>query len=303
MRQFEISVPATSGNLGPGYDCLGLALRLYNRALISWDASAGPLSPRALREWAEGLPFEQKALALAYAFYAEEKAVSLPEIGISFGGDIPMARGLGSSATCVLAGLAAAQLIHGASCGKEELLALGTVLEGHPDNIAPALFGGLVLSKKEGRSAVCTRLPCHETIHPFLLIPDFELSTTASRAVLPDQVPHQEAADQIASFGFLLQGLAGGRRDLLAEGNRDFLHQPYRRKLVEGYDAIEGILLDQACSAVVLSGAGPSLLGLFVGSEQEAETVLAAIQGEVPGAWEACRPGIDNRGLTCSVLP
>lgn len=303
MSQFEITVPATSGNLGPGYDCLGLALKLYNRALVSWDASSGLLSPGELREWAEGLPFEQEALALAYAFYAEEKAVSLPEIGISFGGDIPIARGLGSSATCALAGLAAAQLIHRGSCGREELLGLGTALEGHPDNIAPALFGGLVLSKKEGRSAVCARLPCHETIHPFLLIPDFELSTAASRAVLPDQVPHQEAVDQVASFGFLLQGLAGGRRDLLAQGNRDYLHQPYRRKLVEGYDTIEEILLDQACSAVVLSGAGPSLLGLFVGSEQEAETVLAAIQGRIPGTWEACRPGIDGQGMTYTVLP
>ncbi len=303
MKVFEICIPASSGNLGPGYDCLGLALKLYNKAVIVWDTRSGPLSPQELQSWAKSLPFEQASLALAYAFYARDKRVDLPAVEVNFAGDIPIARGLGSSATCALAGLAAAQLVHRATCGREELLALGTALEGHPDNVAPALFGGLVLSKKLGVSVAFTKLACHERIHPLLLVPDFELSTAESRSVLPGTLPHREAVEQIASFGFLIQGLADGRPDLLEQGSKDFLHQPYRRGLIEGYDEIEKILLDQGCSSVVLSGAGPSLMGLFAGSEQEAEAALAAVRDLAPQGWEALLPGIDTGGLTYTVTP
>lgn len=296
MKKLEIRVPATTANLGPGFDCLGLALDIFNVAVVSWREGA-KLTPDQLHEWAEKLPFDQRAIAVAYSYYASQQTVDLPLIDIDFTCDIPVARGLGSSATCAIAGLVAGQYIHQGSCNQEELLRLATDLEGHPDNAAPAILGGLVLSASNEAGLVTANLPCHENIHTFLMIPDFELSTGEARAVLPAFIPHREAVKQLAAFGFLLQGLARGSHDLLRQGNADFLHEPYRRRLLPEYDAIKKRVLDCGCSAVSLSGAGPSILGLFAGSADEADQLASLIIRELPSGWELKRVPINHSGL------
>lgn len=301
MRCLDIRLPATTANLGSGFDCLGLALQLYNRAQVTWEADAPLLSLPDLDLWARTLPYAQRAAGMAYRFYAEKKEVDLPQPQIEFGGDIPIARGLGSSATCALAGLAAGQMAHKGVIDKEDLLTLTTALEGHPDNAAPAIFGGLVLSNKRGEEVVYASLTCHPSLHVFLFIPDFRLSTEASRSVLPSQISHAQAVRQMASLGFLLQGLALGRADFLALGSEDFLHQPYRQPLVPGYQAISDRALEAGCAAVTLSGAGPSLIGLFPGRMEEAEALLARLETGLPPGWQVRRLAIDREGLSLSV--
>lgn len=297
MNKIEIRIPATTANLGPGFDCLGLALDIFNVAVISWSAGA-KLTPDHLHDWARELPFEQHAIAVAYSYYASQHAVDLPLIDIDFICDIPIARGLGSSATCAIAGLMAGQYIHKGSYDKKELLKLSTDLEGHPDNVAPAILGGLVLSSGNEAEIVTVSLPCHKNIHTFLMIPDFELRTEEARAVLPEFIEHGQAVKQLASFGFLLQGLACGNPELLKQGNADFLHEPYRRKLIPDYDAIEKIALECGCSAVSLSGAGPSLLALFAGSVDEADQLESLMMQKLPSGWKLKRVGINHSGAS-----
>jgi homoserine kinase len=299
MDRIEIRIPATSANLGPGFDCLGLALNLFNVATVSWQDEQ-KLTPVELKEWVMELPFEQYAIATAYSFYASQMEIDLPRIEIDFACDIPIARGLGSSATCVIAGLVAGQLFHKGSSDKKELLNLSTYLEGHPDNVAPAIMGGLVLSGSNGDEVITASLPCHENIHIFLMIPDFELSTDEARAVLPKSILHSDAVKQVASFGFLVQGLASGRHDLLRHGNADYLHEPYRRKLVPEYESIERIALTQGCSVVSLSGAGPSLLGLYAGSKDEADRIESSLHQSLLIGWKVKRLQVNHSGMIYS---
>ncbi len=296
MNKIEIHIPATSANLGPGFDCLGLALELFNKAEVSWQ-DGEKLTPQQLKEWAVELPFEQYAIAEAYSCYASQKSVDLPRIEIDFICDIPIARGLGSSATCAIAGLAAGQLIHRGSCDKNELLNMAASLEGHPDNAAPAILGGLILSGTDEEGVIAVQLPCHENIHVFLLIPEFELSTDEARAVLPKSIPHSEAVKQVASFGFLLQGLAAGSHELLRNGNADYLHEPYRRRLVPEYETIERIALSRGCSVVSLSGAGPSLLGLYAGLKDDADQIGNLLTRGLPIGWEVKRLQVNHTGV------
>lgn len=303
MNRLEIRIPATSANLGPGYDCLGLALKLYNRAVVRYGREAALLEPDRLMDWAAGLPAGQKPVALAYAHYAARHSCALPPIEIEFGGDIPIARGLGSSATCALAGLLAAQLIDEGTCQREELLTLASELEGHPDNAAPAVFGGLVLSMKTPDGIRWTKLPCRESLRVFLFIPSFRLSTDQARRVLPDRVPHGEAAATAASLAFLLQGLATGDGRLVAAGCQDFLHQPYRRHLIPDYQTIETLAVDAGCHLLALSGAGPSLIGLFAGPDEEGKKIAEKIRDRLPSGWQLRELPVDQEGLVFDSEP
>jgi homoserine kinase len=174
---------------------------------------------------------------------------------------------------------------------------LAAELEGHPDNAAPALIGGLVLSKKTRQKVGWTKLSCHPDIRVLLFIPDFRLSTSQARQVLPDSIPHRDAVANTASFGFLLEGIRTGRKELLAQGNEDYLHQEYRRPLVEDYDAVERAALAVGCSVLALSGAGPSLVGLLIGSQSEAEEKRIQIQNMLSANWQAKSLAIDEEGM------
>ncbi len=296
MKKFTIKIPATSANLGPGFDCLGLALKICNKACVSWHPEADLLSGEQLFNWAKSLPFAQRALAMAYSFYAREKSLKLPRIGISFGGDIPVARGLGSSATCAVAGIAAAQLAHKNKICKDELLLFGAKVEGHPDNVAPAVFGGLMLSKSAGGEEIAVKLPCHENIRPLLLIPPFELETAKARSVLPEMISHKDAVRQLSSFGFLLQGLKDGDAQLIKHGSEDYLHENFRQDLIPDYDLIKQAALAGGCHKVSLSGAGPSLLAFYIGSAAEAEKVRQTISENIPSQWQIILSAVDQEG-------
>ncbi|HKZ27436.1 MAG TPA: homoserine kinase [Rubrobacteraceae bacterium] len=270
----SVRVPATSANLGPGYDAVGLALSLSMR--ISLDRSPYPivevhgtganLIPRE--------PDEHPAYRAAQ-FVAE----LMGEFDIHFHlvqeNDIPPARGLGGSAAALVGGAVAANDLLGRSMAPPDLLNLVCDLDGHPDNAAPALLGGLVIGTRTPEGVSVVRLE-PENLKAVVAVPDFAVSTTAARHALPNSVSHKDAAFNVGRSGLLLGALATGEYELLRVAMQDRLHQPYRSHLIPGLeDVIEAALSNEAYGAC-LSGSGPTVLAFA--PEERAEKIAAAMR-------------------------
>ena len=251
-----IRVPATTANLAAGFDCLGCALGLYNT--LSFSIAEELSFTGCDREY-------QNENNLAYQAYCRVlQALDLPKecVKIDIDANIPVSRGLGSSAALLAAGAMAANALHGSPLSKEELLVLCSELEGHPDNVAPALFGGLTASLMEGERMFSVPYEVHKDLRFVALIPDFPLSTNAARSVLPVFVPHDDAVFNAAHAAVLPAAFARGDEALLAAALQDRLHQPYRRTLIHEYEEVERIAAEKGCHAFCVSGAGPTLLAL-----------------------------------------
>lgn len=188
-----VQVPATTANLGPGFDCFGMALTLYGRFTFE-ELPAGLCF--------EGVPeaFCNADNLAVRAYFSALKAINLPQAGLflRIASDIPVSHGLGSSASLIAAGIFAANAAHGSPLSKQQMLTLATALEGHPDNVAPALLGGLTVSMMTDRQAIAVPCPVSERIHVCALVPDFELSTHRARAVLPQSVPFADAVFNVS---------------------------------------------------------------------------------------------------------
>lgn len=277
----NVSVPATSANLGPGFDCLGMALPLYNRFSVR-ERHDGQSMTTARGEGAEILDGTADNLVLRAARRLYEAAeCPFPGWELGLDSEIPLARGLGSSASAVVGGLLAANALLSEPFSPAEILAHATALEGHPDNVAPALFGGLTVAMEiEGR--VIAR-PLRAEALPGLVVavPAFELSTEASRKALPDVIRREDAVYNIARVTLLTTALASGELEWLADALGDRLHEPYRRALVPGMDAVCQAAQRAGAWGVTLSGAGPTLLA-WCPRERGAE-----VAQEMEAAWRA----------------
>ena len=219
-----VRVPASSTNLGPGFDSFGVAWRLYNEiefVLADEGLCITGCDPRYAGE--DNLAYRAFRRVLAYS------GRSLRGLRINFiKSEIPVSRGLGSSAALITAGVVAANKLYGLGLSKGELLDLATAVEGHPDNVAPALYGGLTVSLTEGEHAVTRRFPLSEKLFCTLLIPPFELSTALARGVMPKQVSMKDAVFNLSRAALLPRALADGDTELLRIAVEDRLHQPYR---------------------------------------------------------------------------
>ncbi len=241
-------VPATSANLGPGFDCLGVAVSLHNEfSLARSEQDACP----ALSDGSPNLAWQ------SIEHYFRQIGEPRPALTLTQTVRIPLSRGLGSSASAVVGGLVTANALMGDRLDRNALLELATAIEGHPDNVAPALFGGCVLSV--GTPLLTVHLPWPPDWQLVLAIPDFGLSTAKARAVLPASVPHTDARFTAARTALLVAAAHQGRADWLSEALQDKLHQPYRRALVRGYDEVEAAALAAGAHGLTLSGAGPTL--------------------------------------------
>ena len=262
MRRVKIRVPASTANLGPGFDTLGLALALYNEVELSDEGEGVQLSVEG-----EGRAALEKAGAQNLALRAVQS--TLRDLGASPSGlrvrqinRIPLRRGLGSSAAACLGWIAAAARLARVELSTDEILTRALPFEGHPDNIAPALLGGLTASAiVEGR-VVSARVPVPEGLKAVAVIPTLEIATKRAREVLPTQVPFQDAVFNLTRLALLLAGLATGRLELLRAGSEDRLHQPYRAALLPGMQAVLDEGRRAGALAVFLSGAGSTLLAL-----------------------------------------
>ncbi len=258
----SVRVPATSANLGPGFDCLGLALDLYAR--FDFELMPRGLEITGCREEDAG---EDNLVYLAYIHTLRFFGLDALGLRLHIDSDIPLSRGLGSSAACVAGGILGAAALHGLKLSNEETLKLAAELEGHPDNAAPAIYGGLRVSLMEDGRALS--LPC--AVHPGLrflaLVPDFELRTADARAALPQSVPLKDAVYNLSHTAFLLKALEAGDPELIRLAARDRLHQDARFKLIPGAAALKERMEQVGAAACCLSGAGPTMLCLYTGDD------------------------------------
>jgi homoserine kinase len=290
-----VTVPATTANLGPGFDCIGAALTLYNQFRFT-RIEATPDVPtqsddaevvRISVTGTEAKLVDTSANNLAYQAFLQlyqHLGQTPPPVHIEIELGVPLARGLGSSATAIVGGLVGANQLAGDPLDQIEVMKLAIAMEGHPDNVVPALLGGCRLAAS-GEAVlkaweICD-IPWHSEIVPVIAIPDFELSTKEARRVLPTEISRADAIFNIAHFGLLLRGLETGRGDWLRTALQDKLHQPYRQALIPGYDAVNSAALKAGAYGLVISGAGPTLIAL-VDTAQAADVAAAMAE-----AWKA----------------
>ena len=277
-----VKVPATSANLGPGFDALGLALDLWNEAEFVPDDK---FSLRIQGEGVDRLAQNEKNLIVrSMRKIYDATGRRMPSLSIRCLNRIPLASGLGSSAAAILTGLLGANALLESPLSQQDILNLATEIEGHPDNVASALLGGLVVSTLEGNQVLARKL----SIQPFfitIVLPDFNLPTQQARAALPKQVVLKDAVHNISRAVLVTEAVRTGELELLGKATQDSLHQPYRLPLIPGAQAAMDSMLRAGASAVTLSGAGPSLIAFS--SKQETAIGEAAKRAFVEAGLNA----------------
>lgn len=240
----RIQVPATSANLGPGFDVLGLAIDRYNTfSFVRKD----------------GMP-EDDLVYQSYKKVFEHLGKNVVPVEMHIDANIPSARGLGSSAACIVGGIMGANEMLGQPLDKKDILKLATEMEGHPDNVAPAIYGGLVASVMEEGAVYTGKIPIRNDFVFIALVPNFQLSTAMARAVLPTNIPHPYGMHNVGRASMLLTAFITGEDSLIKLGVQDKLHQPYRGELIPGFDDILVNAYDAGALGCYLSGAGPTVM-------------------------------------------
>lgn len=272
-RHVQVRVPASTANLGSGFDIFGMALEIYNTFSLRLT-TASQWSVRVPTSLT--MPANRDNLVLQSACRLFKAVGFAPQgLHLELDIDIPLARGLGSSSSAIIGGLVAANAMLGEPFDRRALLEMAIEIEGHPDNVTPALVGGMTLSYKTGDTHRYLNLPCPCDLRIVLAIPDFELGTRQSRSILPSKIRRSDAVFNSSRTALLVAALYEKRYDWLAIAMEDQLHQPYRSPLVPGM--MEAIAAGYEANAlgVALSGAGPALIA-FV--QQDAKAVAAVLQ-------------------------
>jgi homoserine kinase len=255
-----IKVPASTANLGPGFDCLGMALDLY--AWIEMDF-AQKTKIILHGEQILGIPLDKSNLIYQVAqMVFAEAGVSHPEIEIAMYSEIPLTRGLGSSASAIIGGMVAANALIGNILSKDKIFQMATQLEKHPDNVGASLFGGFVVASWDGGRAEHIRIAPHERLEVLVAIPEFQLSTEIARHALPKEVSMRDAVYNLSHSSLLVAALCSGQLEMIRYAMQDALHQPYRAALIPGMTTILREATDHGALGIALSGAGPTLLAL-----------------------------------------
>ncbi len=289
-------MPASTSNLGPGFDSLGLALQLYLTVEVR-RLDSGPSRLEFSGEDAHLIPTDKSNLVWrVMSELARDRGATLPAFSLGISNEIPITKGLGSSATACLAGLAAASFLCGLDLKDRDLLEIASRREGHPDNVAPALYGGLV-SSIGGAEILCSRsvFPVSWTI--VAVTPAFELETKRARAVLPARVPLADAVFNIQRAAFLMAQIVQGRKEGVREAMADRLHQPYRQELLPGLDDVLNMGDTEGLVGVALSGAGSTVIAF---TDSRAEEIGGSIRDIFAAHGLTSKIRLlqaDNRGL------
>ena len=282
----RVRVPATSANLGPGYDAFGLALGLYDEVLAE-RAEDGTVEVDVDGEGASTVATDARNLVVrAMQDTFAELGLEMPGLRLVCRNAVPHGRGLGSSAAAIVAGVASARALAGHDLDRAAVLSTAARLEGHPDNVAAAVLGGLTIAWGEGSQVEAVRVEVSAAIRPVLLVPEHSLSTETARAMLPTEVPHADAARNAARAALLVVALTQ-RPDLLLAATEDRLHQAQRAPAMPSTATLVAGLREGGHAAVV-SGAGPSVLVLGAGEE---------IDAAVPEGWWRLDLPVDAGGV------
>ncbi|MEW6420786.1 MAG: homoserine kinase [Deinococcota bacterium] len=285
---FIVRAPASSANLGPGFDSLGLSVPLFTTLRVTPQAvrEVVPLGPELAGTPADESNYVYRAMELA----ARRAGRPLPPARVEIETEVPLARGLGSSAAALVAGIVAGNELLGRPLDDEALLDVAAREEGHPDNVAPALFGGIVVATLDKLGTHYVRLEPPAHLGVTVLIPDFELSTSKARAVLPKEYSRADAVHALSHAALLAAALAQGRLDLLRHAMQDYIHQIWRAPLVPGLSDILEEAHHHGALGAALSGAGPTVL-CFHDTRGSTERLHRYLQGV-----------LDKNGLTGRVL-
>lgn len=277
MEKVMVKAPATSANLGPGYDCLGLALSLYSEFTFERSEALSISGCPAEFQNADNLVYQ--SFKTAY----DEAGEECPAVRLSIRAEVPVARGLGSSSACIAGGLLAANAFLGGRFSKEELFCMATEIEGHPDNAAPCLYGGLTASfVEEGLPHAMPYAVCPDW-NFVTLIPDYEVRTEEARKVVKQTISLSEGIYSSAHALAMVRALETGDEKLAGLACRDILHEPYRRKLIRDYDAVRELALgENGAAAFFISGSGSTMTALTK-DQKKAEAIQQAAEARFPG--------------------
>ena len=301
-RSVTVRVPATTANLGPGFDTLGLALSLYDELTVTVRDAPGA-TVEVIGVGADEVPTDESNLvvtAIAYTFVAYSQP--LPGLDLVARNNIPHGRGLGSSGAAIVSGIMAAKgLLHGiVDIDSSALLALATALEGHPDNVAPALFGGLTIAWTTDAGPQHKKLIVHRGVSPLIAVPESTMSTELARSLRPASVPHEDAIFNVSRSALLIAALIQSPELLLA-ATEDKLHQSYRAAAMPETESLILELRSHGLPAVV-SGAGPSILVLC--SDPAQRLAAAELIGARRGSpWQSLLLAVDFKGATVTMHP
>lgn len=290
----KVKVPATSANLGPGFDVAGLAVTLYNTFTFE-----------LLEEGLEILGCPQQFCNVdnltyqAFVKGAEACGLEFKGLRIECSGNVPYTRGLGSSSTCIVAGIVGAFAFLDRYDDRQAILELATKIEGHPDNVAPAIRGGLTVSVMTD-TVTTLNIPVKHDYRFVALIPPFTLSTEKSRSVLPQVLPRADAIANVSHLALMVASLINGYDEGLKLGFKDRLHQPYRGGLIEGYDEIMDVLeKDEHILGAYLSGAGPTIMAVIDANDTKGVVRIKEELGDLLKDWQVEKLELDMRGYTC----
>jgi homoserine kinase len=282
-RRLTVEVPASSANLGAGYDCLGLALELINRVSVEAVEGDGSIELRVTGEGAGELPPSRDNRFVAGLEGALEAALGPrpPWLGwrIAMHNAIPLSRGLGSSAAATVGGVVAGNALAGGPIGAEHLLQIATTIETHPDNAAAVLLGGFVVSAHLADRVAAVRFDAPDGLRCVLFIPDRRLSTEDMRRVLPEDVPMRHAVENLGRVAIGVAGIATGRIELIADLTVDRLHEPYRSVSYPELPRLTGAAREAGALGAFLSGAGSTVLA-FVAPGEDEGPIAAALSAE-----------------------
>lgn len=288
-----IRAPATSANLGPGFDTLGLALDLWNETTIT---SEKEFSVQVTGEGAGRLASGKNNLLVRVAQRVAERAgKSLPPFHAECVNRIPLSSGMGSSSAAILTGLLAGNALLENPFSREEILNLACEMEGHPDNVAPAMMGGLVVSTVEDGKVIARKILVEVNVHVTIVLPNFYLPTKQARAALPKKVSMRNAIHNISRTALIVEAFRNGDLDLLGKVMTDKLHQPYRLKLIPGAASAMEAAKEAGASAIALSGAGPSVIAFSTGEAGIGESMKRAFEAAGVEA-RIFRLGVASRG-------
>ncbi|ACO86693.1 homoserine kinase [Clostridium botulinum] len=287
----EVRVPATSANIGPGFDCLGVAVNIYNKFFVE-EIEEGLI----FEGCADKFKNENNLIYVAMKKCFDKIGYKPTGLRIKIESDIPVSRGLGSSAACVVGGIVSANELAGGVLNKKELLDLAVGVEGHPDNVNPAFCGGMTASISDNREVIYSKVKVSEGIKFCALIPDFTLSTEKARAVLPKSIDYKDGIFNVGRTALMISALNNGDFHLIKYACKDKLHQDYRAKLIENFYSIKEECEKLNSLGVFLSGAGPTIMVMLKEEDKRFSKNIKSFLETLKNKWEVRELKIDKLG-------
>lgn len=291
MDKLTVKVPATTANLGPGFDVLGAALSLY--LTVNFDINVDRLKISGCPEEYQN---EDNMIFQAYCAVLQRIGINNKNVAIDISSEIPISRGLGSSASLLVAGAIGANELFGSKLSQAELLEITTKIEGHPDNLAPAIYGGMTASFMNGDKPITKNLNVNPSWKFIAMVPDFKLSTELARNALPESYNLNDITHNVSRCALLTQTISDNDEELLSLCLKDKIHQNYRKHLIDDYDVIEPFTRDN-CIPFCISGAGPTLL-CITNNESKIKLIKEQIPEITSRNWKILELSIDTDGAT-----